>query len=32
MNEISDNSGGYVEVKNMPDTAEITDMVMTDAG
>ena len=31
MNERSGNSGGSVEAKGMPDTAEIMDMVMADA-
>ena len=32
MNERSGNSGGSVEVKSMPDTMEVMDMVMPGAG
>ena len=32
MNERSSNSRGSVEVKSMPDTAKVMDMVMTGAG
>ena len=32
MNESSGNSRSSVEAKSMPDTVEVTDMVMTGAG
>ena len=32
MNERSDNSGGSVEIKGMPNTAYVTDVVMTGDG